>query len=140
MFTSAWCRDAAERILSTYVESFVALLAVTTIGDLDLSGLAAVGWAAVPAVLTLARTLLVELLDRPSRSVSWLRDTVERAAATWGASFVAVLAAGWGDKIDLSVFQSAAVAALPAGLAVVKAAVASRVGDRSTAALLPKAG
>lgn len=68
----------------------------------------------------------------------WVRDTVERTAATWAQTFLGLLIAGWTtDAIDLAVVQSAAIAAIPAALAVLKAAIARNVpGTVSPASLI----
>lgn len=58
----------------------------------------------------------------------WFRDVAERTVATWVQAFVGLLLAGWTtDTVDLSLIQSAAVAAIPAALAVVKGALAASV-------------
>ncbi len=58
---------------------------------------------------------------------AWLRDMVERAVATYVEAFVGLLlAAEMTDGISLGVLETAAVAALPAGLAVVKATLVAR--------------
>lgn len=139
MFTRAWARSFVERVAATWIEATLAVLAATQWADLDLPGLVAVAWATVPAGLTAAKEFLALTLDRPTAPGSWLRDMIERTGATWAVGFLTLVAAGWADKIDLDLVQSAAWAAAPAALAVVKAAVASRVGDPRTAALLPKA-
>lgn len=59
----------------------------------------------------------------------WLVDTVERAVATYVEVFLGLLIAGWAtDKIDLSVLATAALAAVPTALAVLKAALADLKG------------
>jgi hypothetical protein len=67
----------------------------------------------------------------------WIRDVAERTAATYVQAFIGLLLAGWTtDTVDLSLVQAAAVAAVPAALAVVKGALASRVpGTISPASL-----
>jgi hypothetical protein len=58
----------------------------------------------------------------------WLKDTAERAIATYVQVFLGLLIAGWStDKLDLSVLSTAALAAVPALLAVIKAALAAHV-------------
>jgi hypothetical protein len=57
----------------------------------------------------------------------WMRDMLERTVATYVEAFVGlVLAAEMVDGISLGVLEMAAVSALPAALAVVKAALVSR--------------
>ena len=70
----------------------------------------------------------------------WLRDTVERTAATFVQTFLALVLAAWQTGVDLATVQAAALAGLAAALAVVKAAVAARWGgDVSPASLAPAA-
>jgi hypothetical protein len=70
---------------------------------------------------------------------TWIKDTVERALATYVEVLLGLLIAGWTtDKIDLSFLSSAALAAVPAGLAVIKAALASRATDTVSPASLVK--
>ena len=68
---------------------------------------------------------------------TWLRDVIERTAATYVQAFLGLLLVGWTtDTIDLSIVQAAAVAAIPAALAVLKGAIASKVpGTISPASL-----
>lgn len=69
----------------------------------------------------------------------WLADTAERTVATYLQVFVGLLiAAGIGTPhVDtLSVAMTAAVSAIPAALAVLKAALASRFGAADSASLV----
>ncbi|MFJ6621321.1 holin [Kitasatospora sp. NPDC091335] len=63
-------------------------------------------------------------------------DLVERTVATYAAAFLGLLLADGFDLTSISALKAAALAALPAALTVVKGAVASRVGDPQSAALL----
>jgi len=57
----------------------------------------------------------------------WMRDMLERTVATYVEAFVGlVLAAEMVDGISLGVLEMAAVSALPAAWAVVKASLVSR--------------
>lgn len=70
----------------------------------------------------------------------WFRDVAERAAATWVETFCGLLIASGLDAPGIhliSVAERAAIAALPAALAIIKAAFASRVGPPSSASLDP---
>lgn len=62
-------------------------------------------------------------------------DITERTVATYAEAYIGLLLAG--GMTSLSVLQSAAVAAIPAGLTVVKGALAGFLGETGTAALLP---
>lgn len=58
----------------------------------------------------------------------WIRDVAERTISTYLQAFLGLLLAGWTtDTVDLSVVQAAAIAAVPAALAVLKGALASKV-------------
>ncbi|MGI5401952.1 holin [Streptomyces sp. CA-135486] len=67
-----------------------------------------------------------------------LADITERAVLTYVEAFLGILlAAGTTNVITLSAFESAGIAAIPAGLAVVKGAVGSLLGRSGTASWLP---
>ena len=68
---------------------------------------------------------------------AWQRDTAERTVATYVQTFLGLLVAGWAsDAVDLALIESAAIAAVPAALAVLKAAIARKVpGTMSPASL-----
>ena len=55
----------------------------------------------------------------------WFRDTAERAIATAVQTFLALVLAG--SLTDVATMKAAAVAAVAAGLSVVKSALAARV-------------
>lgn len=58
------------------------------------------------------------------------KDLIERTVWTYVEAFVGFVVASQATSlVNLDVWQSAAIAAIPAGLAVVKSAAASRVGD-----------
>lgn len=67
----------------------------------------------------------------------YLIDLAERTAATYVAAFLGLLLADGFDMLSLSALKAAAVAAIPAALSVVKGALATLVGDRGSAAVLP---
>jgi hypothetical protein len=67
-----------------------------------------------------------------------LADIAERAFLTYVEAFLGLLlASGTTNVIALSALESAAIAAIPAGLAVVKGAVGSLLGRTGTASWLP---
>lgn len=70
----------------------------------------------------------------------YLLDLAERTLATYVVAFLGLLLAGGLDMLSLGSVRAAAVAAIPAALAVIKGAVAKLVGDRDSAALLPATG
>ena len=63
------------------------------------------------------------------------QDIAERATATYVQTFIGLLIVGWTDTIDLAVIQTAAVAAVPAALSVIKGYAASLTGDPDSAAV-----
>lgn len=65
-------------------------------------------------------------------------DTVERVVGTYAVAFLGLLLADGFDLTSLSSLKAAAVAAIPAGLSVLKAAVGSLVGDQSTVGWVPR--
>ncbi|MFF4380964.1 holin [Kitasatospora sp. NPDC092039] len=65
-------------------------------------------------------------------------DLVERTVATYATAFLGLLLADGFDLTSISALKAAALAALPAALTVVKGAVATRVGDPHSAALLSR--
>ncbi|WP_282795793.1 hypothetical protein [Streptomyces sp. CC224B] len=68
----------------------------------------------------------------------FLADLAERTGLTYLETLLGLLLAGQvTDIVDLSFWQSAAVAALPAGLTVIKGAIGSRLGQIGTASWLP---
>lgn len=70
--------------------------------------------------------------------MQWIKDILERTAATYLEAFLGfLLAAQWVSPLDaLSVVQTAAIAGIPAALAVLKAAIAKRFGSSDSASLI----
>ncbi|CAM5469030.1 hypothetical protein [Streptomyces aurantiogriseus] len=74
----------------------------------------------------------------PTRTPKLLADIAERAVLTYVEAFLGLLlASGTTNVVTLSTLESAAIAAIPAGLAVVKGAVGSLLGRAGTASWLP---
>ena len=61
----------------------------------------------------------------------WVFDTVERTVATYIQSVVGLLTASATGLDDLTVLRAALVGGIPAALAILKAALATRYGDLS---------
>ncbi|MEW2300066.1 hypothetical protein AB0958_08795 [Streptomyces sp. NPDC006655] len=73
-----------------------------------------------------------------TRTPKLLADITERAALTYVEAFLGLLlASGTTNVVNLSTLESAAIAAIPAGLAVAKGAVGSLLGRAGTASWLP---
>ncbi|MGW1993370.1 hypothetical protein [Embleya sp. NPDC001921] len=129
----------AERAGWTFLQVFLGGL--ITANSLDLSVAQAAALAAVPAGLSVLLNAVRgwsdnRALDQTLRTgTAWFVDLLQRTAATYA------LAAGgaWmlSGRYDLSTVQVALYGAIPAALAVIKAAVARRVGDPGSAATLP---
>jgi hypothetical protein len=66
-------------------------------------------------------------------------DLAERVGAAAAEGFLAVITASGAGIFHASAWQAAGAAGLNAGYAVVKGILAGRVGDRSSAAMLPAA-
>ncbi|MFI1563845.1 hypothetical protein ACH4ZX_12430 [Streptomyces sp. NPDC020490] len=65
-------------------------------------------------------------------------DIAERAVLTYVEALLGLLlASGTTNLIHLSALESAAIAAIPAGLAVLKGAIGSLLGRAGTASWLP---
>lgn len=71
----------------------------------------------------------------------WVVDTLERTVATYLEVLFGLLIAQWTtDKLDLSLLATAALAAVPAALTVLKSAVAElKGGTVSPASFAPEA-
>lgn len=70
--------------------------------------------------------------------MSFLTDFWERVLATYVESFLGLMIVGWADIAHvgaLSVVEVAAIAAVPTGLAALKAFVARHRGDPDSASL-----
>lgn len=65
----------------------------------------------------------------------WARDAAERVIVTYVEAFIALLLASWTPAIDVSVWQVAAWAAIPAALAALKASLATLRGAPDSASL-----
>ncbi|UQI44691.1 holin [Streptomyces sp. HU2014] len=66
-----------------------------------------------------------------------LIDVLERTLAAYLTTFLGLLLADGFDLTDVSALKAAAIAAVPAALSVIKGAIGTRFGDRTSAAWLP---
>ena len=69
---------------------------------------------------------------------TWLRDTIERVVFTYLEALTGLLIANGTGLVDVNGAKAAAVAAIPAALAVLKAALASKVSGTVSAASIAK--
>ncbi|MFF4157987.1 holin [Streptomyces sp. NPDC001678] len=67
-----------------------------------------------------------------------LLDIAERTLAAYVTTFLGIVIADGFDLTSISALKAAAIAALPAALSVIKGAIGSRFGDKSSAAWLPE--
>lgn len=75
-------------------------------------------------------------LENPTTIVA---DVAERTVLTYLEALLGLLLAGAAtDIVDFTFLQSAAIAAVPAALTVIKGAIGSRLGLVGTASWLPK--
>lgn len=65
MFTVAWLKDAAERVIGTWVEAFLGFLLVNWTADFDLSVLSVAAWSAVPAAIAVLKTIVAGSVGKP---------------------------------------------------------------------------
>lgn len=120
-----------EKVIATYVQSFIGLL---FLGDtLDVSTSQAAAISSIPAALTvLANGLPVIPVGLP-----FYVDLTLRTIRTYVVAFLGLLVALPTFELDYSIGLAAAGGALPAALAVLKGGLASKVGRTDSAALLP---
>ena len=64
---------------------------------------------------------------------TFVKDALERAIWTAAQAFLAVFTVG-----DMASAKAAGIAAVAAGISVLKSVIATQVGDSSTAAMLPR--
>lgn len=119
-----------EKVLSTFVQVFLtAFLAADQLG-IDTAQAAAI--AAIPAALT----VIANGLPVVPEGLPFYVDLIFRTARTYAVTFVGFIAAMPIFSLDYSIALAASTAALTACLAVVKGAIASRVGDPNSASLI----
>jgi hypothetical protein len=122
-----------EKVISTYVQSVIGLIILDLNDTLSTSTPTALAIAALPAAITVLTASLPVVSERLPFYVALLGNT----ARTFVQGFLGFLLAQQVFTLDVSIGQAAAFAALPAALAVLKAGIATRVGDPNTPNLLP---
>lgn len=122
--------DLLERAGTTYVEALLGFVLLAPV--LDVSVLTAALVAGLPALFSVVKAGIYEFLEvRPRRSFAM--DLLERTIGTYLVTFLGLVATNPGE---VSTYELALVAALPAALAVVKGALASRVASPTNASLV----
>lgn len=119
-----------EKAGLTFLQVFVTALLAG--GSIDVS----TAQAAIIGGIAAAVTVIANGIPATVQLSFWL-DLVLRTVRTYVAAFVAYLLALPVLDLSYSTLAAASAAALPAVLAVVKGAVASRIGEPDSAALLP---
>lgn len=127
--------DLAERVLATYLEALIGLLLVS--GPLNLAAAQVAAIATIPAALAVVSNSVTALAIPVG--LPFTVDLAARAAKTAVQTFLGYLLAAPVFGLERSLLTAALAAVVPAVLAVVKAALATRVGDPTSAALLPAA-
>lgn len=121
-----------EKVLATYVQAFAGLLLAGP--ALDLSAAQSASIAALPAAIT----VIANGLPLVPSGLPFYVDLLLRTVRTYVAVFLGLLVAVPVFRLDIGIAAAAATGALPAALAVLKAALAQRIGDPGTAAVLPR--
>lgn len=122
-----------EKAFSTWLEVAITLVLVRQGADLTVSFLTISAVAAIPAGLT----VIANGLPGVPLGLPWAADMVLRTIRTYAVTFIGLLVAVPVFSLDLSNAKVAALGAIPAALAVIKAALASKVGNTNSAALVP---
>lgn len=120
-----------EKVVATFLQAFI--VAFLAAGSMDLSTAEAAAFAAIPAT---ASALVAALPVVPQDLPFWL-DLVWRTVRTFAVGFLGYVAAVPVFTLDPSLLEAAAVAGGMAALAVAKGLLASKIGQPSSAALLP---
>lgn len=122
--------DLLERAGTTYVEALLGFVLLAPV--LDVSVLTAALVAGLPALFSVLKAGIYEFLEvRPRRSFAM--DLLERTIGTYLVTFLGLVVVNPGE---VATYSLALVAALPAALAVVKGALASRVASPTNASLV----
>ncbi len=120
-----------EKVALTFLQVFVTALMLGDSIDVSTAQAAIIG--GVGAAVTVLANGIPAVVQLPF----WL-DLALRTIRTYVAAFVAFLLALPILDLSYSTLAAASAAALPAVLAVVKGAVASKIGEPDSAALLPE--
>lgn len=120
-----------EKAALTFLQVFVTALLAG--GSIDVS----TAQAAIIGGIAAAITVIANGIPAITPTLPFWLDLLLRTVRTYVAAFVAFLLALPVLDLSYSTLAAASAAALPAVLAVVKGAVASRIGEPDSAALLP---
>jgi hypothetical protein len=125
----------AEKVIATYVQSLIGLYLLDMNDTLNTSTAHALAIAALPAAITVITASLPLVPD----GLPYYLALFGNVARTFVQGFLGYLLALPIFQLDASVGRAALFAAIPACLAVLKGALASKVGNPTTPNLLPAA-
>lgn len=125
-------KDMAERAVATFAEQFLGLLVLTGVGSI--AGVQTAAAAGVATGLIVVKNVVTSL-SNSTNSSNIYADVLLRTFFTYAAGFLGLVLTNGG--VDYSNAKMAAVAAVPAALAVVKGFIGQFLGNRNTAAWLP---
>jgi hypothetical protein len=121
-----------EKAVSTYVQVLIGLMLLG--GTMDVKFSTELAVAALPAAFTVIANGVAGF---SLTTTNWFLDTFFRVVKTFVATFLGLLVAPLVFNLSVNSARLAAVGAIAATLAVIKAAIAAHVGSANTAALLP---
>lgn len=133
MFDATYFKDLAERVVTTFLLTFIGLLATATVLDADSLQVAAI--SGVAAVLSLIKNIVTELAGA-SNGGTWWQDALLRTLWTYIQVYIGIVVVN--GTLDIESLKPAAIAAIPAALGVLKGFLASRLTDPTTAGFLTK--
>ncbi len=128
-----WIVGLGEKVIMTFLEAYAAVMvAGNAFGELG--AWKAAGVAALPAALTI---VINGVNTFPLTPNSFLEDLVGRTLRTYVAGFLGFFVAAPAFGYSMNTLQAAALAGIPAAIAVAKGLISSRIGYSETAAALP---
>lgn len=122
-----------EKVIATYVQSLIGLVILDLNDTLNTQTPTMLAIAALPAAIT----VISASIPAASARLPYVTQLVLNTARTFVQGFFGYLLAIVPFRLDASVGQAAAFAALPAALAFLKGGLARYVGNSSTPNLLP---
>jgi hypothetical protein len=122
-----------EKTVCTYLEWLIGLYIADIMDTVNTSTPQALAIAAIPAALT----VIAANMPQVGTNVPFYLGLLLNAVRTFAASFIGYMVALPFFSLDRSVLTAALVASLPTALALVKAGLATRVGNPTTPNLLP---
>jgi hypothetical protein len=123
----------AEKVIATYVQTLIGLYLLDVNDTLNTSTPQALAIAAIPAAITVISASLPIVPD----GLPYYLALLGNVARTFVQAFLGYLVAQPIFHLDPSVGRAAVFASIPACLAVLKGAIAAKVGNPDTPNLLP---